>query len=184
MLVRHYSLSFLPTRSELDSESLEKGRQVTIIRRFVALAIDWFIIGLFSIPIIDHYLSNVLPPKAGEILSNTMSVFIIEVVVYFMLINYLLNGQTIGKKVVRIQVIEDGHKHIRLSTTNPAVFCALLSFLRAAANFSIHNDTFNFRKSHALYRLCDIRIVKFRNFTLTSIQLIVCSHKKKNPPIP
>jgi glycopeptide antibiotics resistance protein len=104
---------FLPTRSELDSESLEKGRQVTIIRRFVALAIDWFIIGLFS-PIIN-YLSNVLPPKAGEILSNTMPVFIIEVIVYFMLINYLLNGQTIGKKVVRIQVIEDGHKHIRLS---------------------------------------------------------------------
>lgn len=104
---------FLPTRNELDSESLVKGQRVSLLRRFVALGIDWFIIGLFS-PLIN-YASNVLPSQLGDLLNSTTVVFVFEVIIYFMIITYLLNGQTIGKKIVRIQIVEKERKHIRFS---------------------------------------------------------------------
>lgn len=102
---------FLPTRSELDSESVAKGRRVTFLRRFVALVIDWLVIDIAGI--ILSFFSSAFPESIVTILNYPMVNFTLEVVCYFMIAMYFWNGQTIGKKVVRIKVVEKGRNHIR-----------------------------------------------------------------------
>ncbi|MGG5369067.1 hypothetical protein IGI67_000670 [Enterococcus sp. AZ196] len=63
---------FLPTRSELDSESLIKGQQVSLLRRFVAMIIDWLAIGFFSTLL--SFFSQVFPASIREFLSVPPSV--------------------------------------------------------------------------------------------------------------
>lgn len=105
---------FLPTRNELDSESLEKGQRVTLLRRFVALVIDWLVINFVST--ILSIFSSSLPTRLNELLSYPFVSLVLQVGIYFMIFMYFWNGQTIGKKVVRIQVTEDGREHIRFSS--------------------------------------------------------------------
>lgn len=102
---------FLPTRNELDSESLAKGQKVSLLRRFVAFMIDWFVIGLATSLL--SLIPNPLPNKLITLLNYSFVSFVLEVIIYFMVLMYCWNGQTIGKKVVRIQVVEEGREHIR-----------------------------------------------------------------------
>ncbi|WP_407855783.1 VanZ family protein [Enterococcus hailinensis] len=102
---------FLPTRNELDSESLAKGQKVSLLRRFVAFMIDWFVIGLATSLL--SFIPNPLPNKLITLLNYSFVSFVLEVIIYFMVLMYCWNGQTIGKKIVRIQVVEEGREHIR-----------------------------------------------------------------------
>ncbi|WP_413537810.1 VanZ family protein [Enterococcus malodoratus] len=103
---------FLPTRSELDSESLVKGQTVSLLRRFVAMMIDWFVIGILSTLL--SFLSSFLPKAVYDLFNYSFVGFTLEVILYFMIFMYLWNGQTVGKKIVRIQVVEKNREHIRL----------------------------------------------------------------------
>lgn len=103
---------FLPTRSELDSESLAKGQQVTLLRRFVAMVIDWIAIGFLSSLL--KFFTNILPANLRALFNYPIASFTLAVMLYFMLLMYLWNGQTFGKKVVRIKVVEPDREHIRL----------------------------------------------------------------------
>lgn len=103
---------FLPTRSELDSESLVKGQTVSLLRRFVAMMIDWFVIGILSTLL--SFLSSFLPTAVYDLFNYSFVGFTLEVILYFMIFMYLWNGQTVGKKIVRIQVVEKNREHIRL----------------------------------------------------------------------
>ncbi len=105
---------FLPTRNELDSESLEKGQRVTLLRRLVALVIDWLVISFVST--ILSFFSSSLPTRLNDLLNYPFVSLVLEVIIYFMILMYFWNGQTIGKKVVRIQVTENGRDHIRFSS--------------------------------------------------------------------
>lgn len=87
---------FLPTRNELDSESYIKGQQVSLLRRFVAMVIDWMVIGFFSSLV--GLIGTNLPSDIKVLLSYPFVSFTLEVVLYFMLVMYFWNGQTIGKK--------------------------------------------------------------------------------------
>ncbi|OTN86333.1 hypothetical protein A5819_003167 [Enterococcus sp. 7E2_DIV0204] len=109
-------LTFLfPTRDELDEAAYEKGQSVSLFRRFVAFLIDWFVIsivqafGMFMLNLIPEYKQWFVgyPALEGRIW------FFAMVFVVFMLLPKLTNGETIGKKVVRIQVVEEGHEKIR-----------------------------------------------------------------------
>lgn len=75
----------LPTREEMDAESYAKDNRVTFTRRFVAWLIDWGILNLFA----------------------WMLMILLRVTV-----NYILNGQTLGKKLVRIRVMEENHSRV------------------------------------------------------------------------
>ena len=103
---------FLPTRSELDSESLVKGQTVSLLRRFVAMMIDWFVIGILSTLL--SFLSSFLPTAVYDLFNYSFVGFTLEVILYFMIFMYLWNGQTVGEKIVRIQVVEKNREHIRL----------------------------------------------------------------------
>ena len=101
---------FLPTRNELDSESFIKGERVSLLRRLMAVIIDWFVIGLFGS--ILSLFSPLLPTELNALISYPIVSFTLEVFIYFMVFMYLWNGQTIGKKVVRIKVVEQDRQHI------------------------------------------------------------------------
>jgi len=101
---------FLPTRNELDSESFIKGERVSLLRRLMAMIIDWFVIGLFGS--ILSFFSPLLPTELNALISYPIVSFTLEVFIYFMVFMYLWNGQTIGKKVVRIKVVEQDRQHI------------------------------------------------------------------------
>ncbi|MGK0604726.1 VanZ family protein [Enterococcus gilvus] len=101
---------FLPTRNELDSESFIKGERVSLLRRLMAMIIDWFVISLFGS--ILSLFSPLLPTELNALISYPIVSFTLEVFIYFMVFMYLWNGQTIGKKVVRIKVVEQDRQHI------------------------------------------------------------------------
>ena len=97
-------LTFLfPSRAEMDEESYEKGTRVSLLRRFVAFVIDWLIIEIAQFALLLGL--GILTPKIETFLDQQSWLLTsISVIIYFMLIPWLLNGQTPGKKVVRIRI--------------------------------------------------------------------------------
>jgi glycopeptide antibiotics resistance protein/uncharacterized RDD family membrane protein YckC len=104
----------LPSREEMDAVSYAKDTRVTFTRRIVAWLIDWGILNLFSGLLLT--LLRLGWKKELADFTNDYWYFALEVLLYFVLLAYLLNGQTIGKKLVRIRVMEENHSRVRLLT--------------------------------------------------------------------
>lgn len=102
----------LPTREEMDAESYAKDTRVTFTRRVVAWLIDWGILNLFSwllVIVLRLGLKKDIPD-----FTDNYWYFAVEILLYFVLLNYLLKGQTIGKKLVRIRVMQENHPRVSL----------------------------------------------------------------------
>lgn len=122
----------LPTREQLDESAYEKGQQVTLIRRLVAFAIDWVVIS-----VLEFFITPLLEVVTGWNLgSETVIGYTLIVLLYFVLFNYLLNGQTIGKKVVKIRIVQQGRMHVGLGALllRYSLFYLLLNYLSRIAN--------------------------------------------------
>lgn len=137
---------FLPTRSELDSESLVKGQKVSLLRRFMAMVIDWVVIGFFSSLL--SLFANFVPVTLKDLLNYPIVSFTLEVILYFMFVMYLWNGQTVGKKIVRIKVVEKNREHIRFWSLvkRYSAFYLLLNglmqiFVFTMTNFPLNNHS-------------------------------------------
>lgn len=87
----------LPSKKQLDHESYIKGQEVSFTRRLLALIIDVVIVGSVGI-IIRQFLSLDL---------TILSIAILSWLLYFGLLTYLLNGQTLGKKIVKIALVDN-----------------------------------------------------------------------------
>lgn len=99
---------FLPTRQEIDEASYEKGLEVTLVRRFVALVIDWLAIGILTFVI---NLSARLFSLPFEMTSETITGYFIQVFGYWVVLNYLMKGQTFGKRAVKIIIVQTAKKN-------------------------------------------------------------------------
>ena len=96
---------FLPSRSELDQKSYNRGTSISIYRRGIALFIDLFIVFCLATP-----LSIVLTGKFSSSFLYTSLLLLYEII--FPLI---YNGKTIGKKLVSMKLqIEDGKNFFTL----------------------------------------------------------------------
>lgn len=102
----------LPTRAEIDDDSYEKGTDVTYVRRGVAWAIDWLVIVFFT-TLFAVFVRLVTKDETIS-LDNNLAVYYVQVLLYFIGLPYLTNGQTLGKKMVRIRVVEDDGKRLSL----------------------------------------------------------------------
>ncbi|RSL35491.1 VanZ family protein [Enterococcus durans] len=102
----------LPTRARMDEISYEKGKTVSLTRRLVAYLIDWGFLSDFTF-IITLLLQAAF--KIGSITSSGGWIFI-EVILYFMLVPYLTNGRTLGKKIVRIKIVADDNSKLRFKS--------------------------------------------------------------------
>lgn len=92
----------------MDEVSYEKGKTVSLTRRLVAYFIDWAFLSVLSVLIA---VTLQLSLKIGDITSSSWWVFL-EVLLYFMVIPYVTNGLTLGKKIVRIRVVSDNGKRL------------------------------------------------------------------------
>ena len=96
---------FLPSRSELDQKSYNRGTSISIYRRGIALFIDLFMVFCLATP-----LSIVLTGKFSFSFLYTSFLLLYEII--FPLI---YNGKTIGKKLVSMKLqIEDGKNFFTL----------------------------------------------------------------------
>ena len=113
-LITPFFTFLLPNRSEIDEHSYETSQRVTYVRRAVAWAIDWLIIRLLvsGVTMVARMVTE------NEMLDVVHSIFYypIVVILFFILLPYFMNGQTIGKKLVRIQIVEVHHPKIRLQS--------------------------------------------------------------------
>lgn len=92
----------LPERESLEIKAYNKGKEVSYFRRFIAICIDFifssslfvFLISIFG----NHYIKN----------------YILSILLYFILIPYVTNGYTIGKKAVKIKIVSNNLKTLSL----------------------------------------------------------------------
>ncbi len=103
----------LPSREEIDAESYAKDTRVTVTRRFFAWAIDWLILNVFQTFLL--LIVTLVTQKNMRDFTGDYWFFAVEVCLYFMLIPYLTNGQTLGKKMVRIRLVQEGRQRISFS---------------------------------------------------------------------
>ncbi|WP_086348157.1 VanZ family protein [Candidatus Enterococcus clewellii] len=105
----------LPTRTDIDEAAYRKGQDVTIFRRFTAFMIDWIMIWLVTF-MIEIPLRFVPQFRAWDDQSHVFDsrwFFFLTVFFVFMVIPTWTNGQTLGKKFVRIRVVEEGQSKLR-----------------------------------------------------------------------
>ncbi|EUJ31978.1 hypothetical protein MFLO_07307 [Listeria floridensis FSL S10-1187] len=104
---------FLPSRETMDSSSTAKSERVGYLRRFLAFLIDWFLIDTIGRILLWI---NIVPSKA--ILGYTSQSYerilfdFIAVFLYFIVLQTLTNGLTLGKWLVRIRIINTTHTRI------------------------------------------------------------------------
>ena len=92
---------FLPNRESIDHKAYAQGRSASVVRRGVALAMDWVLVSL-----ITSILSFVFS-------WNSMS-FLLALFLYMVVIPYFTNGKTAGKAIVKIKVVESNVPRISL----------------------------------------------------------------------
>ena len=94
----------LPPRDEIDKISYDKGHRITVMRRFVAAGIDWLLF------VIVWGLVDLLPWHQNFARVFVMTGFfgyILWVLLYFGLMQWLCKGRTLGKMLLKIKVVSD-----------------------------------------------------------------------------
>lgn len=88
----------LPTRDEMDAISVKQSHLVAPFRRLVALVIDWLVISVVMM------LVTLFIPNISQV--PTLIILMAQVFIYFVILAKMLGGQTLGKKVVRIKIVD------------------------------------------------------------------------------
>ena len=85
---------FLPTKKEIENISYKKGEKVTLLRRAFSVLIDIFFIAIINV-------------ITSIILYNSKLFFyssFISILIYYILVPLIGNGNTIGKKIVKLDL--------------------------------------------------------------------------------
>lgn len=90
---------FLPTRDEIDEQSLEAGKTVSGFRRITLFSLDFIIYSFISI-----FISFVI---------KNSNVKYIVFIIYYVIVPYILNGTTLGSKFLNVKLEYQNHKLIR-----------------------------------------------------------------------
>lgn len=104
---------------------MSKNNNKVIIRRIIAYFIDWYIVCMITaIPInliyaftyqkINYEISISKLPLSQAIISFLIG-FILTLV-YLIYIPYKCNGQTLGKKLLHLQIVSRSHKQLSVKT--------------------------------------------------------------------
>ena len=94
-------MKILPSQERLDHVAYRKGERVSIFRAAVAAGVDWALCALVAVPV-----SAALGVRSGR---RILFIYIASVLVYFIFIQYLTGGRTLGKALCRVRLVrEDG----------------------------------------------------------------------------
>lgn len=86
---------FLPTRAALDEKSYHKGQSVSAIRRCFAFSVDVLLL------LVSYFVMLQLLPVSV----SAIAVYGLLVLFYFMILPMLTKGKTLGKMLVKIQLV-------------------------------------------------------------------------------
>ena len=92
---------FLPTKKELNERSLIKGQKVSLIRRSVALLIDLIIFSAFTLIFRVIFLRTRFEDYY----------VIASIILYFIIIPLLNNTKTLGKVLLKLEVVSTNDKY-------------------------------------------------------------------------
>ena len=95
-------LKFLPNREEIDDTALEMGQKVSIIRRTLAYGMDLFIF-IFIYSVI-RFIFNINFPYN----------FFVFAFIYYIIIPWILKGQTLAYKFLKIKIISTKYEKVTL----------------------------------------------------------------------
>ncbi len=153
--------NFLPTRDEIDRQAKEIGKTVSGLRRVVLFFLDMFIFVIFTI------LLSIFTKKAVYI----------SFVVYYILIPYFKNNQTLGGMFLNVRLEFPNKRLIRLIFRSIFIFLyyfVLIYFLIIGSIFIVNYLNLNTFISFILYFLILLGIF---TFYLTNI-IIILKYKK------
>lgn len=95
----------LPTREEIDRISYDKGHRITLLRRLLAMALDWLLVGVAA-TVASRCFHH---PDRGWMSAFSGWMLVLSLV-YFLLLQRWCHGQTAGKALLKIRVVQlDGH---------------------------------------------------------------------------
>ena len=94
----------LPSRDEIDKISYDKGHRITVMRRFFAAFIDWLL--FFVLWMLLLFIPVQMEPSMWFVCVGFFGYFL-WVILYFVLLQWLLKGQTLGKSVAMIKVVRE-----------------------------------------------------------------------------
>lgn len=149
--------NFLPTRDEIDKQAKELGKTVSGLRRITLFFLDMFIFIIFTIFI------SIFTKKA----------IYISFIIYYILIPYFKNNQTLGGKFLNVKLDFPNKKLIRLTLRIIFIYAyyfILVYFLGIGSIVTISYLNLNTFISFILYVLVLLGIF---TFYLTNIILIL-----------
>ncbi len=103
---------FLPSRERIDEMAYEKGERVPLLRRFLALVLDWITLFFFAgvLRVGLHVLENLLPAVMGRALEWIFSGAVgaaVLLTLYFGVLPWATGGYTFGKWFFRMKITDE-----------------------------------------------------------------------------
>lgn len=129
--------TYYRARETAREDEIDGLQLATFTRRAAGFAIDFALISLLRRPV--EFLWGAYAPHQWQrhTLINLAHVLdVIVLILYFCLALYIGNGQTIGKRIMRIRVISLTHKHITLWQALERALGYGASFLEAGFGFA------------------------------------------------
>jgi len=138
-IYKHWLL-FLPTKEKLDEKSLIKSEKVGYMRRGVAFIIDYVIVWLYTLPIINliYYITG------AE--NNLFGILVLpfSLIAYFILVQSIFKV-TIGQRIVNLKLVSSRNNANKAIISRYAILCLMLlvfSILRFLIDITYHNGIF------------------------------------------
>lgn len=96
---------FLPSRDTLDARAYENGQKVPAFRRLFAFGLDWLLVGsaVFFFDLALMKINQLTSMK--RIVAGTLFFAYLGAFVYFVLLQWICGGRTIGKSAVRLRIV-------------------------------------------------------------------------------
>ena len=99
-LVMGIFMKFLPSRDNIDFQSFEEGKKVSGLRRMTRFGLDVFLWMIFT---------GIL----GSLI-NVNHISFISLIIYYVIIPFILNGQTLGSKFLNMRLVFPNKRLLRL----------------------------------------------------------------------
>ncbi|HIS02663.1 MAG TPA: VanZ family protein [Candidatus Pullichristensenella avicola] len=125
-LVAPLPMKILPSQERLDRIAYRRGERVSIMRAAVAAGIDWGACALVAAPV-----SGALGVRGG---GRILTLYVACVLVYFIVVQYLARGRTLGKALCRVRLVREDGGRPRLWQV--AVRCVSLYLVLLAAPYA------------------------------------------------
>ena len=167
----------LPKREEIDQKAYDLGTQVSLVRRSVAVLIDWLILSIVNtaFALVGKYFGGT-PHPLNSILFTS---------IYFMVLPVLFNGQTPGKKVVKIKIVDTSGGRLSLFSLVKRYSLIYVGFpLTGYILESIFTSATlwqdEFAQAFVVFGALGLFFIYVVSLVVFSVYIIICFIKKQN----